>query len=158
MNPNPKANQVNSAEQAISILAVVEAQQAAELERILSHTRWHLHVVHSTAEAIQVLRAVPVSVILCEQRLPGGTWLDLARETEQSRPRPQIIVLSATGDPAVWAEVLNCGGYDLLIKPLESRELYTLVPMAWRRWHSVGADSLTSTDEVHPTLDLAKAG
>lgn len=108
---------------------------ASELDRIFSHTRWQLRVVHSVRGALEAVRNVP-ALWFCEHRLPDGTWLDVVRETEQLCPRPQTIVLSASADARLWAEVLNCGGYDLLAKPLKPRDLYALIPAAWRQWNN----------------------
>jgi DNA-binding NtrC family response regulator len=119
----------------ISVLAVVTPDRAAAIERILSHTRWQIKIVHSINEAMEALRSLPIHVVLCEHRLSDGTWMDILRETEDLCPRPQTIVLSASADSALWGEVLNCGAYDLLATPLEARELYAVVPMAWRQCH-----------------------
>jgi DNA-binding NtrC family response regulator len=123
----------DDAQDEIAVLAVVSTRQSADIEHILSHTRWQTHVVHSIHEAIQSLQSLPISVVLCEDRLSDGTWLDVVRETEHLCPRPQTIVLSTVADAAIWGEVLNCGGYDLLPTPLEPREVYPVVAMAWRQ-------------------------
>jgi hypothetical protein len=34
----------------------------------------------------------------------------------------------------LWAEVLNLGGYDLLMKPFEEAEVYRVVGLAWLFW------------------------
>jgi len=119
----------------ISILAVVPPDKAAAIERILSHTRWQIKIVHSINEAMKALRSLPIHVVLCEHRLSDGTWMDMLRETEDLCPRPETIVLSASADSALWGEVLNCGAYDLLATRLEAREVYAVVPMAWRQCH-----------------------
>lgn len=154
MHPKMAPNLSGNAPEPISVLAVVTAKQAAKIERILSHTRWQLHVVHSIEEAMQVLQSLPISVVLCEHPLPDGTWLDVVRETEQLRPRPKTIVLSASVDSALWGEVLNCGGYDLLAIPLEPCEVYALVPMAWRQSNS-SAEKTSASAELGPLRELA---
>ncbi len=117
----------------ISILVVVAPKRSAEVERIFSHTRWETHVVHSIREAAEVLQSFPIGVVLCEDQVPDGNWVDILRETECLEPRPETIVLSARLDSTLWAEVLNCGGYDLLAMPLEAKEVYAVIPMAWRQ-------------------------
>ena len=138
------------------MLAVVAAEQSPKIERIVSHTRWQLHLVHSIHEAIQALQSRPVSVVLCEDRLPDGTWLDVVHETEHLRPRPQTIVFSASPDPVLWGEVLNCGGYDLLETPLQPQEVYALVPMAWRQSNTSAEKMPEPQSERNLTAALAK--
>ena len=44
---------------------------------------------------------------------------------------PQLIVADRLADDALWAEVLNLGGYDLLMTPFEPEEVLRVVSMAW---------------------------
>lgn len=127
------ANQERNVEERISVLGVVTPAQETELKSILSHTRWQVELVHSIAEAITAIRSLAISVILCEEKLSDGTWRDLIEATRQLCPRPEILVLSVNADMGLWAEVLNCGGYDLMARPLRAPEIYDVVPMAWRQ-------------------------
>ena len=112
-------------------------------------------MVSSIHEAVQALQSLSISVVLCEDTLPDGKWLDVMRETERLCPHPQTIVLSPRADTTLWGEVLNCGGYDLLPMPLEPHEVYAVIPMAWRQ--CVGTAELsTRASEVKVTPELAK--
>jgi DNA-binding NtrC family response regulator len=117
----------------ISVVGVVLPEQRRELEGILSHTRWEHHFSHSITDAMEALRAHPLSVVLCEEKLTDGTWMDLLEATESLSPRPQIIVLSTNAGLELWGQVLNYGGYDLLARPLRPEEVYAVVPGAWRQ-------------------------
>ena len=48
---------------------------------------------------------------------------------------PNVIVTAAISDEALWAEVLNLGGYDVLAQPFDSIEVSRVVSSAWRRWN-----------------------
>jgi FixJ family two-component response regulator len=50
-----------------------------------------------------------------------------------ARP-PKLIVASSGADSALWAEVINLGGYDVLAKPWSDRELFLAVSQAWLAW------------------------
>jgi hypothetical protein len=63
----------------IFILAVVTPKHRTEVERVFSDTRWQTHVVPSLQEARQALGLLPISVVLCEDTLSDGKWLDLLR-------------------------------------------------------------------------------
>lgn len=139
MNEKTASGICCSRQREISILVVVTAKRSAEVERIFSHTRWETHVVHSIREAAEVLRSFPIDVVLCEDEVSDGNWPDILRETECLEPRPQTIVLSAHLDSTLWAEVINCGGYDLLAMPLEPKEVYAVIPMAWRQCASTAS-------------------
>jgi DNA-binding NtrC family response regulator len=133
MGASGGARQVRNLEERISVVGVVMPEQRRELENILSHTRWEHHLFCSIADAIEKIYGLPVSVVLCEQKLSDGTWMDLLEAAEKLSPRPQIIVMSADASMELWGEVLNCGGYDLLARPLRPEEIYDVVPMAWRQ-------------------------
>ena len=154
MNQETATKPGDDTHQNIFILAVVTPKHSAEVERILSHTRWQMHSVPSIHEAMQALQSLPISVVLCEDTVCDGKWLDLVRETEHQSPRPQTIVLSPCADATLWAEILNCGGYDLLAMPLEPRELYAVVPMAWRRWAATAKTSNTPAAAESLTREL----
>lgn len=126
-------------QEVISLLAIVTPERSGEIVRILSHTNWKTEVVHSLREGVQILRTSSTSLALCEDRLPDGKWMDLLRETQHIRPRPKIIVLSSCTTLALWEDVLSAGAYDLLVAPIDPRELYTIVPRAWHCLHNVGA-------------------
>jgi len=139
----------------IAILAVLTDRQDTDLQRVIAHTRWQLKVVHSVAEAVDTILTLPISVVLCDRELDDGNWLDIVRAAEKMNPQPPTIVLSDRQDDRLWAEVLNCGGYDLLLRPLNAREVYSLVPMAWRRWRRGPTAISSRTRNNRPSLVMA---
>ena len=102
------------------------------LSRILAHSAWTLDSVPSLAEARLFLANNAARVVLCEHKLADGTWKDLFEEVSGFEQPPQIIVLSRTGDERLWAEVLNHGAWDVLVKPFHPQEVYRTVHQAWR--------------------------
>jgi DNA-binding response OmpR family regulator len=73
--------------------------------------------------------------VLSECVLPEGkTWKDLLRAVEALRNPPPLIVTSRLADECLWAEVLNLGGYDLLMKPFDATEVFRVVSLAWLSW------------------------
>jgi len=46
---------------------------------------------------------------------------------------PALIVTSNAGDEALWAEVLNLGGYDVLAQPFDQNEVARVIASAGRR-------------------------
>jgi DNA-binding NtrC family response regulator len=144
MRQNQLSAAVSQTNSPICVLAVVSPTTAKELERIISRTRWKLHCVDSISAAKAVLEVVPVSVVLCDSRVGNGTWGDVVNITAQTHPRPETIVLveRAVGE-AVFGEILNGGAYDVLPLPVEPRELYATIPMAWRHSRSKEKDPTT---------------
>jgi DNA-binding response OmpR family regulator len=77
-------------------------------------------------------RTIP-RVILCDSDLPDGNWKDVLEMAASLHDPPPVIVTSRLADEYLWAEVLNLGGYDVLSKPLDARELERTLRLAWER-------------------------
>lgn len=122
LTQNPVAGQ--------TILAVFPVgEDRSVLETIFGQTDWQVQFARNLEEARAVLGGCAVAVILSEGSLPGGhTWKDLLAEL-QSMPRP-LIVADRMADDRLWAEVLNLGGYDLLMKPFNAGEVLRTVRLA----------------------------
>jgi DNA-binding NtrC family response regulator len=97
-----------------------------ELQRMFRSGKWRLQSAHSCQDAISSLSRSEnaVCAIICEERLPDGTWLDVLDSVANTPAgSPLLIVASRLADAALWGEVLNVGGYDLLAKPFNEAEV-----------------------------------
>jgi DNA-binding response OmpR family regulator len=119
----------------VSILVISpDPEDQTALRRILHHSNWSISHCGSAADALeQVPSAVP-AVILCERDLPDGNWKTVLAACENRPDSPLLLVTSKTADENLWAEVLNLGGYDVLMKPFELGEVTRVIGMAWRQW------------------------
>jgi DNA-binding response OmpR family regulator len=102
----------------------------AVLKRILDPEDWQVQGADCCEEAFRRLSSCPVSAIITNDALPDGDWMRILRHAQaQSRP-PNLIVASRLADERLWAEVLNLGGYDVLIKPFVADEVRRVVSLA----------------------------
>jgi DNA-binding response OmpR family regulator len=114
-----------------SLMAVLPTREdRAALQRIISPCEWKLQWSGACQEAIDAFRRTSPPIVICDSDLPDGDWRQLwdilARE-----PKPPIfIVTSRLADEALWAEVLNVGGYDLLLKPFRAEEVIRMLHVA----------------------------
>lgn len=104
------------------------------LREIFSHTNWKLQEASSCQEALELMRSERIPVVLSECTLPDGSWRDILASFSDSDHPPCLIVTSHLADERLWAEVLNEGGYDLLPKPFDSREVTRVISLAWLHW------------------------
>jgi CheY-like chemotaxis protein len=135
----------------ISILLVSPHQpDQTALRQILHHADWEIARVSGCQEAIRSLQSTCSSVVLCERDLPDGTWKDILDFAAQLPHPPLVLVTSRHADEGLWAEVLNLGGYDVLLKPFDRSEVTRVIGMAWRHWFGtwtrtvVGQPSVTA--------------
>lgn len=116
----------------ISVLLVAERNKHRnEIERLLGHTQWDIHQANGITEARALLRREIVQVVLCQRDLWDGSWKDILKTLDECDSIASLVVLSDP-DESTWGEVLNMGGYDLLPLPCSPRELYAIIPAAWR--------------------------
>ena len=121
----------------ISILLISShSEDLGMLRTILHHQGWEIAYCSSAAEAERHLTAAPLSIVVCERELSDGNWKDILRKTEAILHPPLLLVVSRHADEQLWAEVLNLGGYDVLLKPFDRMEVTRVVGMAWRFWHN----------------------
>ena len=117
----------------VRILAVSpQENDLAVLSRILGHSAWTYVTASTVAEAARHLTSSHFHVVLCERRLADGDWKRILDLTSRMTEPAQVIVLSRDGDERLWAEVLNLGAWDVLIKPFHPKEVYRTIHSAWQ--------------------------
>jgi len=118
----------------LTVLAIFPcAEDRLSLDRILGCTQWKMRFTQTFAEARTALRASSVGAVISEGHFPDGLcWKDLLREIQEMGSAPPLIVADRLADEGLWAEVLNMGGYDLLVKPFDAAEVIHVLAMACR--------------------------
>jgi two-component system response regulator HydG len=118
----------------VRILAVsTQTTDVLSLARIFDHSTWSFDSATSLTAALRFLAKNSVEVVLCDRSLPDGTWRDLLNSVTMLEHPPQLIVTAHDADDRLWAEVLNLGAYDVLIKPYQPKEVFRTVGNAWRQ-------------------------
>jgi DNA-binding response OmpR family regulator len=77
-------------------------------------------------EAVQMLNGSGIWVVVCDTNLHDGTWRDIL----SSARNVTLVVSSRCPDEYLWAEVLNLGGFDVITKPFDKRELHHVLQTA----------------------------
>jgi DNA-binding NtrC family response regulator len=81
-------------------------------------------------EARQILETQLVQVVVTDTTLPDGDWRRVLEIVERGRRKIQVVVCSRLGDPKLWLDVLEEGGYDVLVEPYEREEVKRIVAVA----------------------------
>jgi DNA-binding response OmpR family regulator len=110
-----------------------------DLRRILQEPDWRITRAFSCQQAIACLCRDRVGVILCDCHLPDGAWRDILSHIAAMTQPPSVIVISATADANLRADVRTLGGYQLLSKPFLPEEVERVVGAAWRERVETGA-------------------
>jgi DNA-binding NtrC family response regulator len=116
----------------IVIASIASPQDQACLQHTLCLPRWQIRFTQNLASLDHAVRSVFSGVVIIDRSLSdGSSWKDVLTSLDRHVDRPQLIVADRFADEALWAEVLNLGGYDLLIRPFDPAELQRVVTLAW---------------------------
>ena len=101
------------------------------LARILSHSNWELHSAWTLQQAQARLDEHYEGVVISEVALPGDhCWKEVLNQTRRITPPPPLVLACQFADVRLWAEVLNLGVYDVLLKPFDPQEVFHVVSSA----------------------------
>ena len=110
----------------------------SSLDKIL-RKECKLHRVEGCSEARSFLRDFHPRLVVCDEVLADGNWRDILGDLQNQPHNLPLIVASRMADDRLWAEVLNLGGYDLLVKPFVAAEVTRVVRMAAHRGGQSGS-------------------
>jgi DNA-binding response OmpR family regulator len=122
-------------EKTVSVLAISPCDEDhVFLGNIFSHSKWHIRGVRCWRDALAHLSEHRTPVVVCERDLPDCTWREVLSELARFPDPPLLVVTSRLADEHLWAEVLNLGGYDVLMKPFDQTEVIRVIGLAWLNW------------------------
>ena len=129
------AGRLVSADATIAVLLIgSEDWRLGILPSIVTAPQTEVRQAASYLEAIRMLDQYRAAVAICDTQIPGGTWQRLLANLQARADGPNLIVSSPSADERLWAEVLNLGGYDVLMQPFDRAEVSRVTKMAWRAW------------------------
>lgn len=128
---------------------LVPGRDQATLQRVLSHSAWHVRSVDSLDEAVTSLKDGCASVVVVPFQDAAGAfpWRYLQEQTEAVEPKPRLVVTTHRLDDSIRAEVLAFHVSDLLELPCDTREVFQVIARAWRSWRT---ELVTVSSWVNP--------
>ena len=97
------------------------------LERVL-RPGYNVITARSGAEALEVLKAAEISLLITDQRMPGITGTELLREGQLLRPGMVSMLLTSNKDSETFIDaIMNSGAIRVINKPWEAAKLLSLV-------------------------------
>jgi DNA-binding NtrC family response regulator len=110
-------------------------------------------------EARRMLEIEPlVQVVVTDARLHDGDWRRVFEIVARGRRKIEVIVCSRVGDPKLWLDVLEEGGYDVLVQPYQCEEVRRIVEAAAARSYirspaqAISLSCRTPLAVLHPCL------
>lgn len=128
------------------------------LRDMFRHASWELFEATNATEALDLIKTRRISVVLTDRRLPEGSWKDVLSGLRKLKPMPTLIVTAKCADEYLWAEVLNMGGYDVLVQPFDQEEVRRVIPAANRHFKNESERSRKGERRQRQPLVLSAAG
>jgi DNA-binding response OmpR family regulator len=126
---------MNSPEDSVCALLLGEHDDGRLLiQQVFRDAGWRLLEACDRKKAQQHLNQDPIHVVIARCEAPGWDWKQVLRNLRRRAHPPQLIVTSRTADEHLWSEVLNCGGYDVLLEPFRRDEIERVVASARRHY------------------------
>lgn len=138
----------------INVLAVVtEASDKTQVLRAAHDPKWNLRFAADVQAAESVLREMTVDVIISDSYIGAGhSWRDLLMTLRDMAEPGELIVADRHPDDALWLQVLNEGGFDLLAKPINWAELRHAVNVACSLRLKTREESQKDRDTTHAAV------
>ncbi len=110
-------------------------EHLGKLLTILNNCHYRVEWTTTVGEAMALLGGNPIPLVLCDSSLADGSWRDLAKQVRGLKSPPLILVTARLADDALWIEVLDGGGFDVLAEPFEPLQVAHVVSVALDWWH-----------------------
>lgn len=128
-----------------ALLVGISDEDRLVIDEVFRDSGWRLLEARDRQKALQHLTKDPVQVVITDCAVPDWDWKKVLENLQRMSRPPQLIVTSRTADEHLWAEVLNCGGYDVLPQPFRREEIERVVASARRHYDPPPAPRKSAT-------------
>jgi len=145
----------------LSVLVVDDdAAMRDAVRRVLLRAGHTAAVAPSAEEAVRILGAGSVDLLITDLRMPGMNGADLVREARKTSPRTAILVMTAYGTIENAVECLRRGASDYLLKPFAPEVLERAVARAQAQMggsadQEIDQELVTAGPKIREALSLA---
>ena len=84
-------------------------------------------------EALQVLAAHDVDLVMLDQRMPGDPGIDVLAQIKAFDPTVLVVLATAVRDVRTAVEALKRGAWDYLTKPFDVEDIVSLANRAFEK-------------------------
>jgi DNA-binding NtrC family response regulator len=102
-----------------AVLIGLGSEDRDSLRRMLDDLEWDSSSVRNCWLAFELLSCGIFAVVFCESK----SWKKMLQPLRGDSEMPPLVVVSRVADAHLWSEVLNLGGYDVLVKPFKPGEV-----------------------------------
>ncbi len=115
----------------LTALLVMNQERSSALVNHLARMDANILTARSCGEAARVLRDEPeVRLVLTDLVLPDGSWFDVLNRVGDVKGDATVVVCARVADERLWTQVLEAGGFDLLVEPYQGHEVQRILEAA----------------------------
>lgn len=130
-------------EERVGILALsIPLEDRFLLERLGRQHNWALRFADSPRDGFRMAAQSYFELILCDRYQSGYPWREVMDRLAASSPRSCVLLVSPMKDDHLWSDVLQQGGYDILLRPLREKAVLQSIDAAVLRFTSAQASFL----------------
>lgn len=119
------------------VLAVVSSpQDRAAVSDCAQAIGWKLKLLETVDQALSVATSEPVALIIVDRDLSENDWRTSVQNLANTVSTPCVLLASSVVDPYLFQELVKRGGFDVVPKPIQSKELVRLGRLAFRYWRN----------------------
>jgi DNA-binding response OmpR family regulator len=101
---------------------------------LLARAEWTLITQATLASTFSMLREISIPIVVCDCDFMPDAWRETLEHISGLPDPPLVIVTSRLADERLWAEALNVGAFDVLVKPFDPTEVIRILSLAWQHW------------------------
>jgi DNA-binding NtrC family response regulator len=133
------------------VLIVDDSQDTLEvLGRNLSDNGYRVYAARSVAEAVKMLEAEPVDLVITDLKMPKVSGLDLVRHVRENLPDTEVMMITGYATVEGAVEAVKTGAEEYLTKPFTDEELLSAVGRSLEKLHMRRAQK----SQAHPASRL----
>jgi DNA-binding NtrC family response regulator len=107
-----------------SILCIDDEPNVLDGLRRLLQREYDVSVAESPEAAFQILKEKQIDLVICDQRMPGMTGIELLKKIREEHPDTMRFLLTGHADVDVAIDAINEGGvHRFITKPCKEQEL-----------------------------------
>jgi DNA-binding NtrC family response regulator len=130
---NPKIGGVDKMEALKMMLVDDEERFLATTRKLLEKKGFDVQTASSGGEALEMLRAAPVHVVILDVKMPGMDGVTTLREIKRRFPMIEVIMLTGHATVESAVDGLKSGAVDYLMKPADLEDLIDKATQAYNR-------------------------
>lgn len=128
----------DAVEETMNVLVVDDEEILRSLlDKILKREGYSVHLAASGREALEILEASPIDIVVSDIKMPGMDGIELLKIVKENHPDVSIIMMTAYADTYSVKDALLLGADDYVTKPFKSIEICMIIERAY--WRSMAS-------------------